>query len=157
MTLGSSGALEQGWPISVKGVLGWNGRFVVLRNPRDEWELPGGRLDPEDADLPSALRREIEEELNITATIGPIIDSWVYDLAGKRVVIVTYGCTADEPDSLWHSEEHSEVAMLTLDELRNSPMPDGYLRSITAFARLRFLDPSHDNVEREPGAEGFSW
>jgi len=34
--------------VSVKGVLIIDGGVVLLRNERDEWELPGGRVDPED-------------------------------------------------------------------------------------------------------------
>ena len=41
--------VDDRWPVSVKGVLGWDGRVVVLRNRRGEWELPGGRLDATDA------------------------------------------------------------------------------------------------------------
>lgn len=48
----------------------------LLRNERDEWELPGGKPDvgetPEDG-----VRREVAEELGLTITEVDIIDSWV--------------------------------------------------------------------------------
>ena len=34
-----------GYPISVKGVVVRAGRVLLLKNERDEWELPGGRLE----------------------------------------------------------------------------------------------------------------
>jgi 8-oxo-dGTP pyrophosphatase MutT (NUDIX family) len=34
------------FPVSIKGVLVEAGRVVLLENERDEWELPGGRLEP---------------------------------------------------------------------------------------------------------------
>ena len=34
------------FPVSIKGVLVEAGRVVLLENDRDEWELPGGRLEP---------------------------------------------------------------------------------------------------------------
>ena len=37
---------HDGHPVSVKGVLLIAGRVLLLRNDRDEWELPGGRPDP---------------------------------------------------------------------------------------------------------------
>lgn len=37
---------ERGFPVSVKGVVVSLGRVLLLRNDRDEWELPGGRIEP---------------------------------------------------------------------------------------------------------------
>lgn len=130
LRLTASAGVDDRWPVSVKGVIGWDDRFVVLRNEREEWELPGGRLDATDAGPVEALAREMNEELGLEVEVGALIDSWIYDVEGKRVLILTYRCTAAEPAELSHSEEHSGVAALTLDELEASSMPDGYLRSI---------------------------
>jgi len=34
------------FPVSVKGVAVQGGKVLLLRNERDEWELPGGKLEP---------------------------------------------------------------------------------------------------------------
>jgi len=34
------------FPVSIKGVFVEAGGIVLLENDRDEWELPGGRLEP---------------------------------------------------------------------------------------------------------------
>ncbi|MFC8246941.1 NUDIX domain-containing protein [Streptomyces chartreusis] len=48
------------WPVSVKGVaLDGHRRVVVLKNEREEWELPGGRLEPSDGTPELAVEREI--------------------------------------------------------------------------------------------------
>ncbi|WP_020013136.1 hypothetical protein [Promicromonospora sukumoe] len=36
------GYFEYQLPVSVKAVVGWRGRLPLLRNERDEWELPDG-------------------------------------------------------------------------------------------------------------------
>ena len=33
------------FPVAVKGVVIRNGDVILLRNDRDEWELPGGKLE----------------------------------------------------------------------------------------------------------------
>jgi 8-oxo-dGTP pyrophosphatase MutT (NUDIX family) len=123
------------FPISVKGVvLDPAGRVLLLRNERDEWELPGGRIEigesPEEC-----VAREILEETGWKVRTGPILDSWVYhvEAAGKHVFVVTYGCfpETDLPPVLSH--EHQEIGLFRASELDGLTIPDGYRRSIAAW------------------------
>src|SRR6266568_931286 len=70
------------FPVSCKGVVVVDGRVLLARNERDEWELPGGKLEvgeqPEDC-----VAREISEESGWPVTTGPILDAWLYRLAGR--------------------------------------------------------------------------
>lgn len=131
------------FPVSIKGVVLVEGRAVLLRNERDEWELPGGKLEPGE-DPAACVRREIQEELGLDVEVGDILDCWLYDIAGRvEVVIVTYGC-------LWRgggvtlSHEHKEVGLFSPGEIDGLPMPDGYRRSIrrwTGSAQDREVRP----------------
>jgi 8-oxo-dGTP pyrophosphatase MutT (NUDIX family)/predicted kinase len=132
LTLEVEAWVDDRWPVSVKGVVGWDGRVVVLRNRRGEWELPGGRLDATDASPEAALGREMFEELGLEVEVGPLVDSWMYDVEGKRILILTFACTAERPPELAHSDEHIDVGEFGLEELRREPIPEGYLRSIAA-------------------------
>ncbi len=124
--------VDDRWPVSVKGVVDWDGRIVVLGNRRGEWELPGGRLEFTDASPEAALRREMLEELGLKVEVGRLVDSWIYDVEGKRVLILTFACTAERPPDLAHSDEHVAVAEFDLGELRQEPIPEGYVRSVAA-------------------------
>lgn len=66
----------------------------MLRNERAEWELPGGRL--EGGEKPrECVAREILEELNLVARVGPLLDAWVYEpVPDRSVFILAYGCVA---------------------------------------------------------------
>jgi mutator protein MutT len=77
----------QRFPVSVKGVVYHNNNIVLLKNERDEWELPGGKLEM--GETPAAcVVREIEEELGLTVAIGPLLDAWVYHIfAGIDVIV----------------------------------------------------------------------
>ncbi|MFE6777130.1 NUDIX domain-containing protein [Streptomyces sp. NPDC057702] len=130
------------WPVSVKGVtLDGRGRVLLLRNDRAEWELPGGRLEPDDPTPEATVAREISEEAGWSVRVGPLLDVWIYQplpttLPERRVVIVTYGCDVLTPDTEpVLSHEHQEVGLFTADEVPELTMPDGYKRSIAAWYR----------------------
>ncbi len=115
--------------ISIKGVVLQGGRAVLLMNERDEWELPGGRLEPDET--PEAcVVREIAEELGLAARDPRLLDVWIYRIPGKGpVLIVTYGVTvvAGEPRI---SDEHRAIGLFGAAELAGLPLPEGYRRSI---------------------------
>ncbi len=120
-------------PVSVKGVVVHDGQVLLLLNERDEWELPGGRL--EHGETPQqCLRREVLEEVGWPVDVGPLLDTWVYEvLPGRRVLIVTYACsTAPGLPSPRLSDEHRRAALFARGDLDGLPLPEGYGRSIAA-------------------------
>jgi 8-oxo-dGTP pyrophosphatase MutT (NUDIX family)/GNAT superfamily N-acetyltransferase len=119
---------------SIKGVLFEGDRVVLLENERRNWELPGGRLDPGE-DPTICLRRECAEELGADVVVEAILDCWVYAVAPPReVLIVTYGVRRTDRQELRASHEHRRLGLFALDELDGLPMPEGYRRSIRAWA-----------------------
>lgn len=132
---------ESKYPVSIKGVLVRNGRVLLVRNERAEWELPGGRIErgetPEEC-----VAREITEETGLPVRTVEILDAWVYhiEVAAKDVFIVTYACTTDSDADPMLSHEHNRIGEFTEHEVPDLPMPEGYKRSIAAwFDRLRSL------------------
>jgi 8-oxo-dGTP pyrophosphatase MutT (NUDIX family) len=125
------------FPVSIKGVVFRGERTILLRNERDEWELPGGKLEPDEApDLCCA--REIREELALDVTVERLLDCWVYDILGKvKVLIVTYGCTLTSAAPITISSEHKEVGLFGVQELARLPMPEGYRASVRRWWELR--------------------
>jgi len=135
------------FPVSIKGVLFEGNCVVLLENERGEWELPGGRLEAGEAPE-TCLAREFAEELGIAVAVKDILDSWVYEvLPGKPVVIVAYGVVRADPAPLRHSDEHRRLGTFTLHELDALPLPDGYRRSIRAWAAAR--EPAWLGLARE--------
>jgi 8-oxo-dGTP pyrophosphatase MutT (NUDIX family) len=122
--------------VSIKGIVLNSDRVVLLRNDRDQWELPGGTLElgetPEDC-----LAREIVEELGLDVRVGPLVDVWLYEhiIPGAHVFIVTYGCYAApfDCDSLALSNEHTTVGCFPVAEIESLPLPLGYQRSIRTW------------------------
>lgn len=130
-----SDALATHFPVSIKGVIVADGRVILLKNEREEWELPGGKLEA--GETPEVcLVREIHEELSVRVTVDNIIDVWVYPVTpATPVVIITYGCTLLSPVAqLVLSHEHKQLATFPLAEVSALPMPDGYKRSLARWA-----------------------
>jgi len=126
-------------PLSVKGILGPPGRVALLLNERDEWELPGGRLERHDVSPEACLAREIEEELRLVADVGSLVHSWRYEpLPGRYVQLVAYRCrlVGEWPDTLAHSHEHHDVGLFLLEDLEAINLPQGY-RDAIAQAGIR--------------------
>ncbi len=140
------------FPVSIKGVLISDGATVLLRNARGEWELPGGKLELGESPQ-STVAREIEEELSLKATVGPILDSWVYTIDEERtVLVVTYGMHVVDFDGMRCSDEHSEAGIFGLDEVAGLNMPSGYKTSIERYAGLLEImsSPRRRQTRRSP-------
>lgn len=134
---------EAGYPVSIKGVLIRDDRVLLVHNERDEWELPGGRIEP--GETPEqTVAREITEESGLPVEVAEILDAWMYHIAvaDKDVFIVTYGCSTTSTAAPVVSHEHSRIGEFAEDEVPGLRMPEGYKRSIaTWFDRLRVRQP----------------
>jgi 8-oxo-dGTP pyrophosphatase MutT (NUDIX family) len=121
------------YPVSVKGIVLVNKRIVLLKNEREEWELPGGKLEPAES-AEQCVIREIREELNLETTVSTLVDTWMYNVLGKvKVLIVTYYCNPLEinQDLVKISHEHKEVGFFKPEEIGGLNMPEGYKKSIS--------------------------
>jgi 8-oxo-dGTP pyrophosphatase MutT (NUDIX family) len=122
------------FPVSVKGVVFRGDQVVLLRNERDEWELPGGKLEPSESPQ-VCLAREIAEELRLQVEPRALLDTWVYRITSEvRVLIVTYGCSETVEVEAILSHEHKQLGWFPLSQVPALPMPEGYKASIRSWA-----------------------
>jgi 8-oxo-dGTP pyrophosphatase MutT (NUDIX family) len=120
-------------PVSVKGILVIDGEVLLLRNPRGELELPGGRPEPGET-FEAALRREVHEETGLRVNVLSQVDTWLYDIKDEGRVqvisfVVTTGHDRRRPD-LALSQEHLGAEWHPVSELPGGVLPEGYCRSI---------------------------
>jgi 8-oxo-dGTP pyrophosphatase MutT (NUDIX family) len=134
----ASDRLAHAFPVSVKGVAIQDGKVLLLENERNEWELPGGKLEVGEDPLDCVVR-EISEESRWKVDAGLLLDCWQYHIRpGSDVVIVTYGCYVRSMEPPVVSNEHKRAGLFAADQVPDLVMPEGYKRSVaTWFARLR--------------------
>jgi len=121
-------------PVSIKGVLLLDARVVLVKNPRDEWELPGGRADAGEAHA-QTLSREFAEELSLEIAVEAPIDSYLFEvIPGRHVQIVTYGCRLTGEFRPRISDEHTGHCLWPVDRLSEINLPAGYRRSVEKWA-----------------------
>ena len=122
------------FPVSVKGIVVRDGAVVLVRNRRDEWELPGGKLELGESPE-RCVAREIEEELALEVEPVALVDSWVYTIVpGTHVLVLTYGCTERVVREAVRSDEHTRLEWFGLDAVAPLHMPEGYKSSIARWA-----------------------
>lgn len=126
----SPGYFEYQLPISVKLVLDLGNRVPLLKNERDEWELPGGKLELGESPE-STVCREVSEELGLTVSAVTIVDGWVYEITPSRhVFVLDYGATYSGDEIVTHSDEHKELGIFSYDEVDGLRMPIPYKQAI---------------------------
>ncbi|MBI4441847.1 MAG: (deoxy)nucleoside triphosphate pyrophosphohydrolase [Acidobacteria bacterium] len=82
----------------VAALLWEQGRLLICqRSLKDDfpgkWEFPGGKVEPEESPQ-AALRRELREELGITAEVGDRVWSVEHQYPGRAAVLLVFFAVA---------------------------------------------------------------
>ncbi|MFD6097854.1 NUDIX domain-containing protein [Nocardiopsis flavescens] len=129
------GYFEYWLPVSVKMVVDVDGQVPLLMNERNEWELPGGKLDQGETPEGCASR-EVHEELNIKVEVQDIVNSWVYEITPVRhVFVVSYGAVYSGSEVIRHSNEHKKLGMFGYGEVDALNMPEPYKAAIKKWGK----------------------
>ncbi len=107
---------------------------MFVKNLKDVWGLPGGRIikgeTPE-----QALARELKEELGFSnVKISRAIHnfSFVSDIARIEYEVTIYECSTDEKVIL-QTEEAKECRWVKLDQINTLNMRSGYKHALQSY------------------------
>lgn len=112
-------------PLSAKAIVRDGRSVLLLRNPRDEWALPGGWPEAGES-LEETVTREVREECGIVASaIRHVASRSCEVVPGKRVLIVCFECRVDRHEIVL-SDEHNLFGWINLDADKPANLPDFY-------------------------------
>lgn len=81
---------------------------------KDGWEFPGGKI--EEGESPQeALIREIDEELNVSVSVGGLLDTVEYDYPTFHLSMKCYLCTIESGELVL--KEHKNAKWLDKKQL----------------------------------------
>ena len=120
-----------------------DGKILIGQRPKGEWgefewEFPGGKLEPGE-DPPTALKRELREELAIEATIGGELDRYEHQYTGTPRVLLFFHLVKDfegEAQNLAFEQIKWEAP----EALPSYPFLKGDVAFVDALARGDYAD-----------------
>jgi len=124
-------------PVSVKGIVFEDDKVWLRKNERDEWELPGGKLDKGEQPEQTVVR-ELKEELGFETKVIDIIQSHLYLIEksldeAKGVLVVSYLCKILNKTGEFEIKGEAGQAQFggfTVAEIKNINMPQFYKDAI---------------------------
>lgn len=106
--------------VSVKGIVAYGDRVLLLRKAEGKWDLPGGRLDQHE-DPVAGLVRELQEEIGIEVDSMAVADCAVRRKPGALPILVAfYYCrTRATVDDIRLSPEHVTARLFRPTEIES--------------------------------------
>ena len=117
--------LSEKFPISIKAIVIDNNKVLCLKNERNEWDFPGGKINF-DEDTEKCLKREVMEETNLDIMNLKILKPFSLKFNDVPVFILVYSAEISCDSSISISHEHSEYNFFSKSEIKNLNMPQSY-------------------------------
>ena len=117
--------LSDKFPVSIKAIIIDDNKVLCLKNERNEWDLPGGKINFNE-DIEQCLKREVKEETNLDISNLKILNPFSLKFNDVSVFIVVYSAEISCDSSIIFSYEHSDYNFFSKSEIKNLNMPQNY-------------------------------
>ena len=116
-------------PVSIKAIIVDDNKILCLKNERNEWDFPGGKINFNE-DVEACLKREVKEEVNLDIKNLNILKSFNLKFNSVPVFIVVYSANISCDSSIFVSFEHSDYNFFSKHEINDLNMPNDYKKLI---------------------------
>lgn len=97
---------------------------------KDGWEFPGGKVEPGETPQ-EALRREIEEELDVEVLVGDLLETVEYDYPNFHLTMHCFFCTMQAGEVVLKEHEAAKwLTAQTLDSVKWLPADEGLIEKL---------------------------
>ena len=117
--------LSDKFPVSVKAIIIDDNKILCLKNERNEWDFPGGKINFNE-DVEECLKREVKEETNLDINNLKTLKPFNLKFNDVPVFIVVYSAEISCDSSITISYEHSEYNFFSKSEIKNLDMSQNY-------------------------------
>ena len=117
--------LSDKFPISIKAIIVDDNKILCLKNERNEWDFPGGKINFNE-DVEKCLKREVIEETNLEIKNLKILKPFSLKFNDVPVFILLYSAEISCDSSIAINYEHSEYNFFSKSELKNLNMPQDF-------------------------------
>ena len=125
-------SISDKFPVSVKSLIFDDKRFLLIKNERDEWDIPGGKIE-NNHNVIETLVREVKEELNITIDNYNILLAKKYLFRKQEIIVIVYNSKITNEDPISLSFENIDYNFFSYDELNQLKLTSWAKDSIDEF------------------------
>ena len=122
--------LSDKFPISIKALIVDGNKILCLKNERNEWDLPGGKINFGETAI-DCLQREVKEETNLEIDNVKLVDFFSTIFFNQTaVLIVLYKAKILSTNHISISFEHFDYNFFNKNEIIALSCPEEYKKSI---------------------------
>lgn len=134
-------------PVSVKGIVFEDNAVWLRKNERNEWELPGGKIDPSEQPTDTVIR-EMREELGYEVVVKDLVSAHMYTIKKSidesyGVLVLMYTCDVTSRSGVFELDGEAgraEFQAFRLTEIEKLNMPAFYKEAIIKASLIEDVD-----------------
>ena len=135
--------------VGAKAVVEYGGKILLLRESAQydegteagKWDVPGGRIEPEES-LAAGFKREVKEESGLDVVPGKLLGAFdnFPEIKGEtcHIVRVYFACSTDT-DQVTLSDDHDQYEWVNPTDLTDKILVSDLYPVVEEFIRIRSM------------------